>query len=152
MARPLGVTVIAILMVIGGIVMLFAGIAAVVAGSLLPFAAQTGNLPDTIPVPMLGGAAVGFGAFMLALGIAALVIAYGLFKGRGWAWTAAVVLSIIGIALAVLQIATSLAFGDPSGIISLIINGVILYYLYRPHVKAYFGKAVSPAPPDAAAA
>lgn len=152
MARPLGVTVIAILMVIGGIVMLFAGIAAVVAGSLLPFAAQTGNLPDTMSMPMLGGAAVGFGAFMLALGIAALVIAYGLFKGRGWAWTAAVVLSIIGIALAVLQIATSLAFGDPSGIISLIINGVILYYLYRPHVKAYFGKAVSPAPPDAAAA
>ena len=152
MARPLGVTIIGILMVIGGIVMIFAGIAAVLAGSLLPLAMQTGSLPEGIPTAMFGGAAVGIGAFMLALGIAALVIAYGLFKGKGWAWTAAVVLSIIGIALAVLQIATSLIFGDPSGIISLAINGVILYYLYRPHVKAYFGKAVSPAQPDAAAA
>jgi uncharacterized membrane protein (DUF2068 family) len=95
---------------------------------------------------MLGGFAVASGAIMLALGVASLIIAYGLFKGRSWAWTAAVVLSIIGIVMSVVAIAT----GNFGSIISLIINGVIIYYLYRPHVKAYFGKAVSP--PDAAAA
>jgi uncharacterized membrane protein (DUF2068 family) len=78
------------------------------------------------------------GIILLALGIAALFIAYGLIKGRGWAWTAAVVLSIIVIIMSVVSIVT----GNIGSIISLAINGVILYYLYRPHVKAYFGKAV----------
>jgi hypothetical protein len=35
----------------------------------------------------------------------------------------------------------SIATGNIGGIVSIIISGIILYYLYRPHVKAYFGKA-----------
>jgi hypothetical protein len=38
--------------------------------------------------------------------------------------------------------AISIATGNVGGIVSIIISGIILYYLYRPHVKAYFGKAV----------
>jgi hypothetical protein len=38
--------------------------------------------------------------------------------------------------------AISIATGNIGGIISIIISGIILYYLYRPHVKAYFGKAI----------
>ena len=48
-----------------------------------------------------------------------------------------IVLSIINIILNAISIAT----GNIAAIISIIISGVILYYLYRPHVKAYFGKA-----------
>jgi hypothetical protein len=148
MGRPTGVTIIAVLMVIAGIVMIIAGISAMAIAPLLPMALQDQDLPVGLSEAMLGGLAVGSGAFMIALGIAGLIIAYGLFKGKGWAWTAAVVLSIIGIVMSAVAIAT----GNFGSVISIIINGVILYYLYRPHVKAYFGKAVSAPASDAAAA
>jgi hypothetical protein len=147
MARPLGVTIIAILMAIGGIAMIVAGVSALFLGSLIPLAGQTQDFAGNISSTMLGGFAVASGAVMLALGIASLVIAYGLFKGRGWAWTAAVVLSIIGIVMSVVSIVT----GNFGSIISLIINGIIIYYLYRPHVKAYFGRSIAPRSDTAAA-
>lgn len=148
MARPTGVTIIAVLMAIAGIVMIIAGTSAVAVGPFLPTAFPSQNLPTGLSAAMLGGLAVGSGAFMLVLGVAGLVISYGLFKGRGWAWTAAVVLSIIGVVMSVVAIVT----GNFGSIVSLIINGIILYYLYRPHVKAYFGRAVSAPASDAAAA
>ena len=107
--RPLGVTVIAILTVIGGIIFLVSGLVLLI---------------------------IGIGIILLALGIAYLVMAYGLWKGKGWAWTITLILSAIGIIVAVVSIAT----GNVGGIISIIINGVIIYYLYRPSVKAFFGK------------
>lgn len=148
MGRPTGVTIIAVLMVIAGVVMIIAGISALAVAPFLPMAIPSQDLPTGLSASILGGMAVGSGAVMLALGIAGLVISYGLFKGRGWAWTAAVVLSIIGIVMSVVAIVT----GNFGSIVSLIINGVILYYLYRPHVKAYFGKAVSAPASDTAAA
>jgi purine-cytosine permease-like protein len=54
-----------------------------------------------------------------------------------WAWTVTVILSIISIALNAISIAT----GNIGGIVSVIISGIILYYVYRPHVKTYFGKS-----------
>jgi cbb3-type cytochrome oxidase subunit 3 len=30
-----------------------------------------------------------------------------------------------------------------ASIIGIIISGIILYHLYRPHIKAYFGKAAN---------
>lgn len=148
MGRPTGVTIIGVLMAIAGVVMIIAGISAMAIAPLIPMAVQSQDLAGGISSAMLGGFAVASGAVMLALGIASLVIAYGLFKGRSWAWTAAVVLSIIGIVMSVVSIVT----GNVGSIVSLIINGIIIYYLYRPHVKAYFGKAVSAPASDAAAA
>lgn len=148
MDRPLGVTIIGVLMAIAGIVMIIAGISSMALAPLIPMAAESQDLGMGISSAMLGGFAVASGAIMLALGIASLLIAYGLFKGRSWAWTAAVVLSIIGIIMSVVSTVT----GNFGSIVSLIINGVIIYYLYRPHVKAYFGKAVSAPASDTAAA
>lgn len=148
MGRPLGVTIIGVLMAIAGVVMIIAGASALAVAPFIPMAAQSQDLGVDISSAMLGGVAVASGAVMLALGVASLIISYGLFKGRSWAWTAAVVLSIIGIAMSVVAIAT----GNFGSVVSLIIDAVIIYYLYRPHVKAYFGKAVSAPAADAAAA
>lgn len=149
MARPLGVTIIAILLIISGIVMIIGGAGAVAIAPFLPPLAQTEDMmTDAISEALLSVTAIITGIILLALGIAALFIAYGLIKGRGWAWTAAVVLSIIVVIMSVVSIVT----GNIGSIISLAINGVILYYLYRPHVKAYFGKAVPSRPADTAAA
>jgi uncharacterized membrane protein HdeD (DUF308 family) len=105
--RPLGVTLIAILTAIGGIIFLASGLVLLIVGIIL-----------------------------LALGIAYLVMAYGLWKGRGWAWTITLILSAIGIIVAIVSVAA----GNVSAIISIIIQGIVIYYLYRPNVKAFFGK------------
>lgn len=107
--RPLGVTIIAVLTAIGGIIFLASG-----------------------AVLLL----IGIGIIFLALGIAYLVMAYGLWIGKPWAWTITLILSVIGIILAVI----SISFGNIGSILSIIIHAVVIYYLYRPNVKVYFGK------------
>jgi len=110
--RPLGVTIIAILTAIGGIVFLASG-----AVFLL----------------------IGIGIIFLVIGIAFLVVAYGLWRGKRWAWTVTLILSVIGIILAI----ASIAIGNVGAIVSIIIHGVVIYYLYRPNVKEFFGKQSS---------
>jgi uncharacterized membrane protein (DUF2068 family) len=60
-------------------------------------------------------------------------MAYGLWNGKRWAWTITLIISGIGIILGIASIAVGNVF-------QIIINGVIIYYLYRPNVKAFFGK------------
>ena len=108
--RPLGVTIIAILLVIAGIISFVSGLILLI---------------------------ILIGIVPLALGIAYLVMAYGLWKGRGWAWTISLILSGIGIVMGIVYIIQDNLGG---GIASIIINGVIIYYLNRPNVKAFFGK------------
>ena len=138
-SRPTGVTIIAILNIIGGIVMLIGGLVLIAAGTFIPSlppSALEGSDLSGVPLGFLGGGAIAVGAFIIALGIVSFIVAYGLMKGLGWAWTVTIVLSIISI----ISNAISIASGNFGGIVSIIISGVILYYLYRPHVKAYFGK------------
>ena len=135
--RPTGVTVIAVLVIIGSILLLLAGIGGVAVGSL--FISQ-----------IIGLGFVIIGAIILAVGIGYLVVSYGLLKGKRWSWTITVVLLFIGIAIDVVSIIfgsfainmdTSTFLTNNSGsIASIIISVIILYYLYRPHVKSYFGK------------
>jgi uncharacterized membrane protein (UPF0136 family) len=75
----------------------------------------------------------------MAIGIFSFVVAYGLLKGRSSAWKLTVIVSTISIAVNAISIAT----GNTIGIINIIISGMILYYLYRPHVRAYFDKSLT---------
>ena len=108
--RPLGVTIIAVLLVIAGIISFVGGLILLI---------------------------ILVGIVFLALGIAYFVMAYGLWKGRGWAWTISLIISGIGIVMGIVYIIQD-PFGG--GIVNIIINGVIIYYLNRPNVKAFFGK------------
>jgi Predicted membrane protein (DUF2127) len=157
-SRPTGVTIIAILTIIGGAFSLIFGTGLITLGAVLPTLPPSvfnqsqiqGNLtggqappipPGTPPMAVqsfLGGLGIAFGAVLVAIGIVSFIVAYGLLKGRGWAWTVTIILSIISIVWNAITIATAANFG---GIISIIIDAIIIYYLYRPHVKAYFGKA-----------
>ena len=108
------------------------------------------GVPPMVPQALLGGIGIAIGVGLLAISIVSFIVAYGLLKGRGWAWTIAIILSIISIVWNAITIAT--AGNVIGGIVSIIISVVILYYLYRPHVKAYFGKGgVSPSSTTAAA-
>ncbi len=74
--------------------------------------------------------------FLMALGVASLVTAFGLYKGKGWAWTLLLILSGFGAAGFLLNVVSGQAFS----IAGIVINIIIIYYLYRPHVRRYFGK------------
>jgi hypothetical protein len=132
-------------MLLGGVTLLAAGI---ILPSLPPSAFQNGNLTidetltggipvSRIPPSFFGGVAIAIGGVLITIGIASFIVAYGLLKALGWAWTVTIILEIISIVLNAISIAT----GNIGGIVSIIISAVILYYLYRPHVKAYFDKA-----------
>ena len=183
--RPIGVTIIAILTIIGGIILTFGGI------SLLAFGTFFTSVPIDVFISeqmqrqqeqlqlqqqqhqqqqlqqevrnatelhalaqFLGGVGIAIGAIVLAVGIGYLVVSYGLLKGKGWAWIITVILTIIAIAVQIVSGVTasmfnasfiddtnSFATGIIAQIVGIAINGVILYYLYRPNVKAFFGKS-----------
>jgi hypothetical protein len=134
--KPLGVIIIVILDVLGAIG--FLGIGGLLVGGGGLFAAL-GEFPG---MEFLAGLFVAIGAILILLGIFELVVAWGLWTGQGWAWTLCLVLTIISL---ILSLPGALA---GVGIVGIIIDIIIIYYLTRPHVKAFFGKGPSPeAPP-----
>jgi hypothetical protein len=182
--RPIGVTIIAILTIISGIILTFGGI------SLLAFGAFFTSVPIDVFVSeqmqqqqqqqqqqlqrqeqqdqqelqsaaelqalaqFLGGVGIAIGSIVLAVGVGYLIVSYGLLKGKGWAWIITVILTIIAIAVQIVSGITASMFnasfvddtnsfvtGIIAQIVGIAINGVILYYLYRPNVKAFFGKS-----------
>jgi hypothetical protein len=74
----------------------------------------------------------------IALGGAWFCLAWSLYGSKQWAWLITVILSIITIIFSILSI------GDIVNITTLIISGLILYYMYRPYVKSYFGRVTIP--------
>ena len=125
--RPRGVTVIGFLNIIIAIEMFFWGIV------LLALEPRILNLPTQ----MLGGIPlVAMVGVLFAFGIAYFVLVFGLWRGKGWAWGITIALNFIGIPLNII----SIIGGNMGGIIGLTISPIILYYLFRPHVKTYFGR------------
>jgi hypothetical protein len=113
--RPLGVTIIAILAVLGGI------------GSFLS------GLTVLAIIPILG---IIFGGILIIIGLAYFAVAYGLWKGLRWAWILTLIVSVIGIIVGL----GSIVVGNVDSLFHVIVNAIVIYYLYRPNVKAYFGK------------
>ena len=94
--RPLGVTILAFIMVFEAIFTIF-------------LYYKLGGLNISIWLWIY---------YMIVFIISAIILPYGLIKGKGWAWTVGGML---------------FAFSVPIGLI-------FLYYLTRPHVKVYFNK------------
>ncbi len=129
--RPTGVTVLAILEIIGAILSLIGAMAFFALGALVGVETEFEAMGG-----LLAAAGVAFGGLLLILALVGFVLAYGFWTGKGWAWILGIIFSIIGIIIGLVSI-----IGNPSSVIGIIINGLILYYLTRPHVKAWFGKA-----------
>lgn len=117
--RPLGVTILGILWIIGGIILLMSGLGVAAFGGLL-----------------LGSAGTAFGAIIILLGLLHIIIGVGCFAGWPWVWTIGVILALISLVNAIYAIFT-IGWG---ALLSLVITVILLYYLFQPHVKAFFGK------------
>lgn len=123
--RPLGVTIIGILFIIGGIIALIGG--------------GLGGLAMSV----LGLGIVGliFGGILAIIGIVYIILGIGCFKGWGWVWTLAVIFAVLGIIMQIASLAMTGTAGIASVIIGILINAVILWYLFQANVKQWFGKA-----------
>jgi hypothetical protein len=159
--RPIGVTIIAILTIISGILLLLSGVALAALGAFIsvnPIDTTTTTSSSNIGAQFIGIISAAVGGVLLVIGIGYLVMSYGLLKGKGWAWTITIILIIIGIVIQIVSTSIGSVFtaslhnasnatsGIVGSIIGIAINIVILYYLYRPHVRAYFGKATQQQP------
>lgn len=126
--RPTGVTIIAILAAIGGVFGIFGGILLIVGGGFLGAATGSGAL---------GGLAALIGAVLLVSAVLNLIFAWGAWGLQPWAWTLGVVLQAVAGVIAVYQLIN----GVSGSFVSLAIAAVITYYLFRPEIRAAFGRA-----------
>jgi len=144
--RPTGVTILAVLSIIAAIAFLLGGAVLIGLGLVIGTYAASQVTSSLATAGFSGLASLGagtiaaiitaIGAIALILGILYLAVGVGFLGGKGWAWTLGMIVSIIGIVLDVVQI----GFGAYSNVLGLIIGIIIVYYLTRPHVKAFFGK------------
>jgi hypothetical protein len=142
-SRPRGVT---ILNIIGGVAGLFFGIGFIAQDAVFHPVIESafgGDLPrrnlsaDQGSTPGFG---IALGAAFVPLANVSFIVASGLLKGRRWAWTATLVLSIISMVWYAFTVAIIPSNGGRT--LGVIIGAVTIYFLYRPHVKAYLGKGV----------
>ncbi len=135
MNRPQSVTILAILHLVSAIFSLFDGL------FILLFAGIFGGLGAAI-----GGAKVGtviggfiaiFAAISLIIGIASLILTWGLYELKSWAWMGTLIVHAIA---ALAQLAKMLSTAG-AGINFLTLGFAVgcIYYLLRPDVKEAFG-------------
>ena len=75
-----------------------------------------------------------FGGMISVAGIINALIGVGMWLGWRIMWYIGLVVNILELIFAI----GTLIFGNFSAIVSIIINGLIIYYLFRPGVKAFF--------------
>jgi uncharacterized membrane protein YfcA len=143
-SRPRGVTIAATVNIIVGIAGLFFGIGFIAQDALLhPIIESAFDLPrrnlstEQASTPGFG---IALGAAFVPLAIVSFIVASGLLKGRRWAWTAALFLSIISMVWYAFTVVIIPSNGGRT--LGVILGAVTIYCLYRPHVKAYLGKEV----------
>ena len=115
---PFGIIIISILTVISGLILFAMSFVSLMILSSLG------------PLRLMGS------MFLLILGTASIIVSFGLYKGKGWSWTLLLILSGFGAAGYLLNIVNGQSFS----VIGLVINAIIIYYLYKPHIRKFFGK------------
>jgi lysylphosphatidylglycerol synthetase-like protein (DUF2156 family) len=114
--RPTGVTILAALQFVSGLIL-----------TIIAFVLWVLSISSSAVVFILASGLLLF-CFVL------VYAAWGLWSGKGWAWTLTVVLMILGLIVSVAEIAS----GSYSNVISLVVGALILWYLYRPPVRDFF--------------
>jgi hypothetical protein len=118
--RPLGVTIVAILMGIQGLLLVFVGILAFFG----------------IFVPGVGGVFFVLAIITLLMGLLILYFASSLWTLKRWAFWATVIIEIINVVFGLVALFSG---GEKGNIFGLILSAIILiYFLADSHVRAAF--------------
>jgi hypothetical protein len=121
--RPDGITLIAGLNVIGGVTLALQGLFLSLFLIRFPY-----------PSLFLIHNPSSDGIFNLVLGIFLLLIGWGLWEGKRWAWIIYVILAVLDILLSLITFNIYLLF----------LAAFILWYMFEPHVQRYFGMETEP--------
>lgn len=135
-SRPAGITILAILEILFGIVGLIASLAIIGFSVLFSSLPRMGFLLGTFGLT-IGGVVLFFSFIWLVTGV-------GFLHGRGWSWTLGMLFGVLSLFGAVAALTIGLVTGGIGGIF---FWGLMLYYLTRTHVKAFLGKAGLPINP-----
>jgi uncharacterized membrane protein (DUF2068 family) len=132
----MGITILAVLAFIGGILGICGGLSGIVGASFLGGLAASVGASNTTA---LGGMLVVYSIIALAFAVVDLVFGFGAWTLKPWAWMLGMVLFGLNI---VFQLVAVIAGWSTFGgvLISLVIAGVIIYYLLTPDVKKAFGR------------
>jgi len=130
-ARPTGITIIAVLAIIGGILG--------VIGACLIFSVTTLSA-GALSSGGLAFAGIVVAILTLARAVAYLAFGFGAWNLQPWAWMVGMIVAAASIVISLLSVILGYS-NIGSELLSIIVAGVILYYLNTPGVKAAFGKA-----------
>jgi hypothetical protein len=162
--RPIGITIISILIILNGSFLLLSGIATFILTinffttfdqlDSIPFILESNNTNvQTLDSEILKN--INYFLYFIA-GIITLfslihfVIAYGLLKGKSWARISTIIISIISIVANIIIILIVVSLFNiiestsnvqsilGGNILTIIINSLIVYYFYRKVVQDYF--------------
>jgi hypothetical protein len=142
MDRPTGVTILAVLEFLFAGLCILIGLLLMVGFGLLGGAVgQAGE--DGSGMALLMGLGAVAGVVFLVVALIPLIIGIGLWKLKNWARILVIVFSILGVLSNLAGAVIPLTTGEPvsavSSIIGLGVNGLIIWYMFQPHVKEAFG-------------
>jgi zinc ribbon protein len=129
--RPIGITLLAIIQILIGVLGLLASLAIIGVAALFSTLPTVGTLLGTVGV-VIGGVFAFFSLIWLATGI-------GFLHGKGWAWT----LGMIFTVLSILGAAYVAFIGIYQAGYALVFWIIMIIYLTRHHVKVFFGKGTA---------
>ncbi|CAN5571013.1 hypothetical protein BH18THE1_BH18THE1_05630 [soil metagenome] len=146
--RPSGVTIVAVLAIVSGIILIVGAVFTIYLVPSIITSQLSNDMSELTSTNQLSpefsttltGAIINIvyivSSAAIALGIAWFGLAWGLFTAKGWAWLITVILAIISVVFSIVSIMGA----NITSIPIIIISGIILYYMYRPQVKSYFGR------------
>jgi len=144
MKRPIGVTILAWLAIIGGVLEILVAIFAVVtlmaALALSGAAAASGALGAGAGLAMASIFGLVLTVWLGVLGIFGIVFGAGALGLKPWAWTVGVIWCYVAAVSDVINIFASRGSGIFGAIIGVLFSLAILYYLYTQEVRVAFGK------------
>lgn len=120
--RPTVLTIICILMAIIGILSLIGGVGMI----WLAGAADWAGVID-----FSSSIITALGVYSVIVGLLTLVVVFLLWTGNKLGWYLAIILLVLNAIQGIISL--------PTGILTLIIMAILIWYFFRPNVKEYFG-------------
>ena len=117
--RPTVMKILVLIVAIGSIIPILAGVMMLTGGAYEGYFMQE-LLSQILPT------------YYVLVGVIGLVMAWGLWVGRSWAWVIALIIFIIGIIMDLVTL--------PTGIVGVVIDAIVLYLLMRPDTRKFCGK------------
>lgn len=164
--RPLGITIITILLIVNGSFLLFSGISTFILITNFSSEFKNSNFTQSSPIIQNTNTTLSnedfkrimenfdyflnlVGIILVVFAIIHFIIAYGLLKAKSWARKTTIIIAVVGIVinLSIMSIAISIlnvtgitdTFTIFAGnIFTILLNAIIIYYLTRKEVKDFF--------------